>query len=207
MAKSQRRQIRLDSDDLAAASQILAYIARPHRPGSVDQLINAWICNSERPSRLEPKIGTLVKDLLNTFEAARWLQRSILSNFANTKEIMLPDSGLRFKVTGFPGVWPVTSLRRSALARAGGSEGSGNAFRDIWSKRRPVVHLALAAANEMGKLHRAQSSIGLDINLAVRDGSWVKPALLNAEAWARSAQSLSILPLGAQWHFSQRDSF
>jgi hypothetical protein len=207
VAKLERRQICLDADDLSAGVQILAYIARPHRPDSVAKIFDAWVNQTEKPSRLRPKIATTVKDLLNGFEAARWLQRAILSGGANNKEVFLLDSWQRVPVTGFPGSWPATSLRSNASSRAAEVEGIGNAFRDIWSKRKPILHLALAAGSEIGRLHHSQLIKGLDINLVVTDLSWVKPALAQAEGWAASAQTLSILPPALSWHFLQRDSF
>ncbi len=207
MAKLERLQICLDADDLVAGVQILAYIARPHRPVSVAKVFDAWVNQTEKPSRLRPKIDVTVRHLLNGFEAARWLQRAILSGAANNKEAFLLDSWQRVPVTGFSGSWPATSLRSNALLRANHVQDTGNAFRDIWSKRKPILHLALAAGSEIGRLHHSQLIKGLDINLVVTDLSWVKPALAQAEGWAASAQTLSILPPALSWHFFQRDSF
>lgn len=207
MAEIHRRKIYLDAGDLAAGAEILAYIARPHRPESVIKVIDGWLNQTEKPSRLRPKIDTLVKDLLNGFEAARWLHRAILSGAANTKKIVLFESGEKLKVSEFPGSWPVSSLRSSALKKAYEDYAAGNTFRDIWSRRKPILHLALAAGNEIGKLNKSKAVSGLDMNLVVTDWSWVKPTLVQAEGWAFSAQKLSILPLALPWHFLQRDSF
>jgi hypothetical protein len=207
VAEIHRRKIYLDAGELAAGAEILGYIARPHRPESVIKVIDGWLNQTEKPSRLRPKIDTLVKDLLNGFEAARWLQRAILSGAANTKKIVLLETGQKLNVSGFPGSWPVTSLRSSALKKTYDVEGTGNTIRDIWSRRKPILHLALAAGNEIGKLNKSKAVSGLDINLAVTDWSWVKPTLVQAEGWAVSAQQLSILPLALPWHFLQRDSF
>jgi hypothetical protein len=101
----------------------------------------------------------------------------------------------------------VRSLARRQLpSKRRDLEAEGNVIRDIWSKRKPVAHLAAAAANGIALEHRTNNISGFDLEMAVFNPVWVAAALEEAESRARGAAlagAFRILDL----HRFHRDSF
>lgn len=184
-----RQEIRLSADNRAAALEVIAWIARPHRAEQTVALLQDWLGRSEKPSRINPKMARLEGDLLRAIKAASWLQSAILAKGSERLPVM--DSYKR-------------SFRQMA---ADGSQyeqhedSIGNEIRNVWSRRKPVAHLALAVGNEIGRLNNEQGVEGFDWRLVIGSPDWVVPALKQAEQWARSAQALEIVPAEGLTHF------
>jgi len=88
IATPERPVVRVTDNDLIAAMQILACIARPHRPASGGELLQMWFWSRKhyrreklpelgelqflkkkwsQQNRIEPKLKTFSKDLFNAF--------------------------------------------------------------------------------------------------------------------------------------------
>lgn len=153
----ERKEVWLDADDTIAAMQILACIARPNRPDLAGELMQQWFWARKRhrreqvpdlPFRLKKKgeierqLGALKDDVLQAFIAARWFNRMIQQKSPNQSNV---GNGLK-----------KTSLRKMA-----GVEGKlepqdnriGNVITKIWTPRRPVLHMALAAGSAIVATH------------------------------------------------------
>jgi hypothetical protein len=188
---AERREIRLDDHDVLAAAQILSWIARPHRPESGMKVLNHWYVelqrdrgkvvpdlpfNLMRRNRIEAQFRRLEADCLIGFRAGTWLNWKILS--------------------AAPGPWlgginvSTRELgRRRASARQAKPENEtpNNEIRSIWSKRKPVAHLALAAANSIGARYAAHDLRGFGLSWTILNPDWVADALARSEDWFRSA--------------------
>lgn len=187
------KEIWLDENDTVAAAQILAWIARPHRPASAIKVLNHWYWiahrkrggilpdmpfSLEKPGRLEPSFLKLEADCLMAFRAGSWAQSAILKN--------TPAPWFKSFSVG---------IRARAAVHAG-EDSAGNAIRDIWSRRRPVAHMCLAAGNAIGRLHREQGWIGFGLAGTMRDTSWVQEAIQQAPQWSRTlAQMPGAVPM------------
>lgn len=189
MTEVQRHEVWLAADDNQAALQILAHVSRPHRLEQSVELLKDWMARTGKPSRIEPKMATFQKDLMRAIEAAAWLQNAILAKGSERLPVM-------------------KSYKRSlrSMAAKGSDyeqheEGIGNVIRDVWLKRKEQVHLALAAGNEIGRLHHDNGIKGLDWRLVTTNTTWVEPTLVQSERWAKSADALAIVPLGKLHHF------
>ena len=227
----QRPVVRVTDNDLLAAMQILACIARPPNPkeplkqGKLEaggNLLQAWFWSRKRHrgdktpeldflhaksfqrSRIEDKLRTFSKDLYNAFEAGRWLQYKILGD----------ASRLDPSLSGFRGIslrslaadhWNRKNATRLAYDHGytySGLDDASNIRASIWTKRRPVVHMALAARNAIGSaaLDREQPSEELkrlsaawfaltpECERAYSEGEWDAPVFAE---WNRLSKAIS----------------
>jgi hypothetical protein len=206
----ERYAIRVDDDDLIAAAQILAWIARPHRPESAVKLLNEWylrlliirgVSSTELPflpdkkGRLDPKFYRLQTECMTGFRAGTWLNWKILSA-APHKWFASVDISTR------------ELGRRRAQARHAVPENElpDNEIRDVWSKRKPIAHLALGAGQAIGRSLAAEGLQGFGLSKALLNPGWVNVAIASAEEWAHSASSVGV-PEGTVLHRFHRDTF
>jgi hypothetical protein len=202
---TERRSIRLDDNDLVAGAQILSWIARPHRPESAVKILNHWYWELQRDrgkqipdlpfalskrNRIELQFRRLEADCLTGMRAGVWLQWKVLEN---SQHPWFTDAG--------------TSTRELARRRAetkGTNTDPANEIRDIWQKRKPVLHLALSAGDALGRWLTERDLYGFGLSGAVLDPSWVPDAIERSEKWCRSASQF--FPAENFYHF-HRDTF
>lgn len=190
-----RRQITLASDDTAAAAQILAWIARPHRQEDAEGILRQFVMKHwqmaegtppdgfalDKPSRLQPRLLTLQDDIQKAFKAARWFQAMVLRG----------DGSSAF--SGFDKI----SKRKLAADYSGYHQREnaiGPTIKRLWKAREAVAHMCIAAGNSIGRLHVECGQKGLDLRLPMfHAGEWVSDAVAQAEGWARTADHFGII--------------
>ena len=203
---SDRREIILDSENVTAAAQILAWIALPHRPQSGVDLLNNWFWARRRhrrepvpdlpfdlkkPNRLGPQLETFRQRTLTAFRAGMWFE---------TKTMSGPNRPAIF--SGFD-----VSTRHLAYKRAGLRDTApANEIRDVWSRRKSVAHLAAGAGNAIAQVHAARGVPGFDLEMTLFDPVWVEEAISQSESRARAASLLGAFDLSKLHHF-HRDTF
>lgn len=191
---AERYALRIDGDDTVAAAQILACIARPpceempDRHEKAIKVLNHWYWANhrkaggempkitfplEKPGRLVGPMLRLQEDCLTAFRAGAWLQ------FALLKEA--PHHWFNSCDVG------VTALATDRV----GMENRGNEITRVWSRRKPVLHLCLAAGNALGRHHRERGWNGFGLTGAMLQPSWVNEAIEQSEDWARTILRLS----------------
>lgn len=184
-----RHAIRLDDRDIVAAAQILAWIALPHRPEDGVNLLEKWFWGRRkyrgetspptdsdlRRSRLEPQLEKFRQYVLCGIRAGTWFAMRTLSG---------PDRSPMFRKFNVT----VRSLAKRRLpSNRRDSEAEGNVIRDIWSKRKPVAHLADAASDAIAAEHRAMNIASFDLEMTLFNSVWVAKAIDGAESRARAA--------------------
>jgi hypothetical protein len=184
---STRTDIRLDDEDTIAAAQILAWIARPHRPESAVKALNHWYWTYhrkagrdlpampfalEKPGRLQGPMLRLQAECLTAFRAGVWLQWTIFKDAPGPRL-----GGARHGVT-------------SLAALRVGMDDRGNEIAKVWSKRKPVAHMCLAAGNAIGRHHRERRWRGFGLAGAMLQPSWVGEAIEQSEEWAHTVSRL-----------------
>jgi hypothetical protein len=111
-------------------------------------------------------------------------------------------------VTHAPGPWFEQfdrSIRQLASRRASARKTEvSNEIRDIWSKRKPVAHLALSAANAIGRLHQTNNWAGFGLAGTLLAPTWVSEAINQSEEWFRSGST--VMEPSQFYHF-RRDTF
>ena len=179
-----RREIRLDDRDLIAGAQILAWIAMPHRPQPGVHLLEQWFWARRRfrkenvpglpfelskQNRIRSQLVQFNGRVLDGFRAGVWFDRRCLAG--------APGSGLIANGLRSLG----TSTRRLANSHAArnGVE-QGNAIRSIWSKRKPVLHLASAAAEVLAARYADEDRRGFDLERTVFWPNWVADTISRA---------------------------
>jgi hypothetical protein len=199
-----RREVILAHDDTAAAAQILAWIARPHRQADAEIVLKQFVMKYaqmagwtpdgvvlERPSRLEPRLLTLQGDVQKAIETARWFQAIALRGD---------------KSAAFTKFRPI-SKRELAADYSGyrqDEDAIGPKIQRLWKTREPVVHLCLAACNAIGRMQLERAQKGLDLRLPMfHAGEWVGEAIAQAEGWARTASAFGIVGENSLIHFSR----
>lgn len=209
----ERRAIRLDDHDLIAGAQILGWIALPHRPHDGANLMQQWYFARRRhrgqenpalpfdlkkPNRLAPQLVQFEARCLDAFRAGLWFD----------KQIMRGPNVIDGPIAGVMSV----SIHRLAAGRMKAKgidpveQGTGNAVRDIWSKRKPVAHLASALGMFLVTRSEREGQHGFDLERTVFDPVWIDEVLERAENRARHAIiSGAVQP--AQLHRFHRDSF
>ncbi|WP_271439759.1 hypothetical protein [Pontixanthobacter luteolus] len=177
LTSDHRPIVRVTENDLLAAMQILACIARPHNQGKLEaggKLLQAWFFARKRfrgeptpgldflhpksfqRSRIEPKLKTFSEDLWKAFEAARWLQAIILSSARDQHCWFQGFSHVTLRSLA-ANKWNTAPNRQAGFQSGELTEtipeedDAGNIRKSIWWKRRPIVHMALAAANEIAQ--------------------------------------------------------
>lgn len=207
----ERRSILLDQHNVVAAAQILSWVAMPHRPqAGVDLLCNwYWARRKHRgdtvldlpfdlkkPNRLEQQLETFRHRVLRGFRAGSWFQLRVLS--APNQSTWFAD----FDVS-------IRSLARRQLPpsrRGGESEAEGNPIRDIWSRRKPIAHMAIAAGDAIAEIHLQREVPGFDLEMTLFDPVWLVAALEAAESRAHGASLVGAFDL-SQMHRFYRDTF
>ncbi|MFN3846417.1 MAG: hypothetical protein ACK4RZ_11455 [Paracoccaceae bacterium] len=185
-----RREIWLDGNDTIAAAQIISWIARPKQPERAMKVLNHWYWIRHRklgnslpdecfnlmmPKRMEGQFLRIQdKDCRDAFRAAAWAQHAILKASPPMFGRKLSDRGIR------------------SLAAAGvdDEEQVGNEISKIWSKRKPVAHMCLAAGNAIGRHHRERGWCGFGLSGSLLQPTWVTEAIEQSEEWARSFRHL-----------------
>ncbi len=201
--------VRVTNDDCTAAMQILACIARPHRPASAGELMQQWLWARKRyrredlpddlavpvpdKDRIEAKLPALAKDIVNGLEAGQWLKTKWM---AESDGVIVKAFGKSIRQQGAQR-WNadhVGDIKRGEAHATSRDDQTATAKQRIWIKRRPVAHMALAVRNEMRE--------GLaDLEELVFNPSWVQASLERAEAYAEVATQLKILKPGEPWRF------
>lgn len=171
------REIRLDDDDLIAGAQILAWIAMPHRPQPGVRLLEQWYLARRRyrnetvpalpfplskQGRITAQLAHLNRRVLEGFRAGIWFDRRCFA--------VLPGDGPI--LSGLRGMGASTRQLAKSYADGNGIE-QGNAIRAIWSKRKPVLHLASAAAEVLASRYADEDRHGFDLERTVFWPNWV----------------------------------
>ena len=195
--------VRVTDDDRVAAMQILACIARPHRPASAGELMQQWFWARARHRReglplelalpvpdkdkLAAKLPALSKDIKAAIRAGDWLKMKCADE-VTSYGLSLRQQGAR--------QW--NAAHKADDHTTSRTDEAASAKQRIWNKRRPVVHMALAAREELRELHPE----GLpDLEAVVFHPIWVSGALQRAESYAEAAIRHQILRPGEPWRF------
>lgn len=200
-----RREIRLHDDDLIAGAQILAWIAMPHRPEQGVHLLEQWYWGRRRfrgeivpplpydlgkRSRLVPQLAQFNRRVLDAFRAGMWFHRRCLAT--------TPGNGIISQ--GLRGLGASTRTLAKSYADRNGVE-QGNAIRVIWSKRKPVLHLAYAAGEVLSARYWEEDRGGFDLERTVFWPNWVTDTISRAEQKANWATRDSTFQLSAFYRF------
>lgn len=202
-------ELRLDDHDLIAGVQILAWIAMPHRPQPGVRLLEQWFWARRRrrkenvPSlpfqlikqgRLVTQLAQFERRSLEAFRAGLWFDRRVWA--------ALPAGGPI--LTGIQSMGASTRRLANSYADRNGIE-QGNAIRTIWSKRKPVLHLASAAAEILASRHADEDRRGFDLERTVFQPDWVSETIERAEQKANFAAKLGVFPRACFYRFHRDD--
>jgi hypothetical protein len=133
--------------------------------------------NLKKPSRLAPQLSTFRYKVLQGFRAGQWFELRVLSGPNRPPMFIGVDVSIR-------------SLARRQLhpsRRGGEPEAEGNPIRDVWSRRKPLAHMAIAAMNSIAVVHEARKVRGFDLEMTLSDPVWVAEAIESSESRARTA--------------------
>lgn len=209
----ERRAIRLDNHDIIAAAQILAWIALPHRPHDGVNLMQQWYFARRRhrgqenpalpfdlkkPNRLEPQLVQFEARCLDAFRAGIWFDRQITRG----PNVVAGPIAKGMSVS----IHRLAARRMRAKGIDPVEEGTGNAVRDIWSKRKPVAHLASALCMCLATRLEREDRRGFDLERTMFDPVWIDQVLKGAENKARLAIISGAVPPAQLYRF-HRDSF
>ncbi len=205
----QRHEVRLDDRDLVAGAQILAWVAMPHRPQPGVRLLNQWFWARRRfrkesvpvlpfdlgkPNRLTPQLVQFDRRVLDAFRAGEWFDRRQLAS--------IPGDGIIFSVLRRSLGASTRQLAKSYADRNGIEQ--GNAIRAIWSKRKPVLHLASAAVEVLSARYADEDRQGFDLERTVFWPNWVADTINRAEQKAEAAARYGAFQL-SDFHRFHRD--
>jgi hypothetical protein len=201
---SDRKEICLDSNDVIAAAQIVSWIARPHRPESGVSILNQWYwinrkkaggslpnrfdLKLEKPGRIGRSFQKLEADCIMALRAGIWAQAAVLK--------ATPHHWFENFTTGIRALGEARAVERGSSA--------GNEIRDVWSKRKSVAHLCLAATNALAAHHQKRNWIGFGLRGAMLEPDWVSEAIEHSHEWSRS---LAKLPNASPTIHFYRDNF
>lgn len=201
--------VHVTDEDLIAAMQILACIARPLEPARAGELMQQWFWARRRSrrvnflpelaipvpdkDRINSKLPALAKDIKAAIRAGDWLKMKWAAE-STSFGLSLRQQGAR--------QWNAAhkaDIERGKLGPTASRENeAASAKQRIWNKRRPVVHMALAVREELRELHPE----GLpDLEAVVFNPVWVPGALIRAEGYAEVAIKHKILKPGEPWRF------
>lgn len=174
MSNDDRPIVRVTDNDLLAAMQILACIARPCPQSKLEaggKLLQAWFWARKRQrgeptpeldfihpksfqrNRIEPKLRTFSNDLWSAFRAGLWLQGKILGNASTQHHWFKGFSGISVRSLSAEH-WNQKNADKVAMGNGfttSRDDDAGNIRKSIWHKRRPVLHMALAAGNAIAQ--------------------------------------------------------
>lgn len=213
----ERPIVRATGNDLLAAMQILACIARPYDPVATvraGKLMQQWfwarkrhrregfpaelkICVPDK-DRIAPKLDKLSKDIRDALRAGEWLKLQIWTRSAARNGVT---------VKGFSiGALAARQWNHENCEEIAGGEAWIKSTDDqaapmrkrVWIKRRPVLHMALAVREELREIYPD----GLpDLEAVVFNPAWVAGALDRAEGYAAAAIEHKMLEPGEPWRF------
>ena len=208
---AERRAIRLDARDMVAGAQILSWIALPHRPAHGVALLNHWYWARRRfrgesvpalpftlkkLSRIEGQLQNFNARVMDAFLAGVWFQRRQLT--------VLPDSGglILSAVKAWSASTRTLAQRRADLR----GTAQPQEIRAIWSTRKPVLHLALAAGEMLAEHYHSEGRQGFDLERTVFWPNWVPATIDRAERIASQACRFGAFEPHQFYRF-HRDSF
>lgn len=201
--------VRVTDEDLIAAMQILACIARPQQPARAGELMQQWFWARKRhrreglppelaipvpdKDRISSKLPALAKDIKAAIEAGDWLKMKWAAEETFFGFSLRQQGARRWNASHKADI-----LQGKIAATASRENEAASAKQRIWNKRRPVVHMALAVREELRELHPE----GLpDLEAVVFNPVWVSGALRRAEGYAEAAIRHKILKPGEPWRF------
>lgn len=203
---SGRQEIRLDDADLVAAAQILAWIARPSHPEHGTHLMEQWFY-ARRRFRREPvpplpfevgrrcritsQLALFNQRLLEGFRAGLWFNRRCCS----TLPVASPFA------QQFSAAWGSSTRQMAKLYADRNGIEQCNAIRAIWSRRKPVLHLAWAAAEVLSERYRDEARRGFNLERTVFWPNWVDETIKRAERKADFAALYCGFPLSGFYRF------
>jgi hypothetical protein len=162
----ERIRERLDDNDTIAAAQILSWIARPHR--RLESSFSLLLPSEKKPYIVESQRPAFRKDFLRGLEAGRWFDAKALAAD--------PDWESR---TLFPPEHSSTRrMARRSASRLNLDE--DNAIKRVWSKRKPIAHIASAARTALVTKSLVNDLL-LDPWAFVADPDWVQGVIHEAE--------------------------
>ena len=198
----ERPAVRLDDDDMIAGAQILAWIARPHRPDSAMKILDHWRRELQRGwgrpdpvpgaslmrrNLIERQFRRLEWQCLGGFRAGQWFQTAILQRAPHPWFDAFTDG-----------------VTRLATARVdGGASAISNEMR-AWSNRKPVAHLCLSSGNALGRWLYHRELHGFGLSGALLHPTWVSEAIDMSEQWARDMPGQIDVRKAVRFH---RDTF
>lgn len=169
----ERREVRLDDADVIAGAQILGWIAFPNRHEHGFRTLQQWAMRRQfargeiegipawfdKPNRLQLRINTLEKQLVQGLRAGDWLAKRIC------KEADTPLSG------AFGRGRNAQALRENKLIQirddTDHESDLGDIDRDFWRKRAPILHLASAAVFAILDAHTVEGREHFDLGRTV----------------------------------------
>lgn len=203
----ERLSINLAEQDLIAGVQLLAWVALPHRPQHGVSLLENWFWSRrafrkqsvptlpfalKKRSRFECQLRQFEANLIDGVRAGLWFQRHI---FAKS-----PGQGaLASQVRA----WGASTRRLAGRESSRKGTEPGNEIRRIWSKRKPVRHLALAFGEVIADLHFEEGRLSFDLERTVFQPDWIERTLERAEELARVAANLNVCPIEGFYRFSR----
>jgi len=205
---------------MVAGAQILAWIAMPHRPQPGVRLLNQWFWARRRfrkervpvlpfelgkPNRITAQLVQFDRRVLDAFRAGAWFDRRRVFDhwrwIDREKLTVLPEGSPI--VAGLRGFGASTRQLAKSYAGRNGIE-QGNAIRAIWSRRKPVLHLASAAAEVLAARYADENRQGFDLERTVFWPNWVADTIDRAEQKAEAAARYGVFPL-SDFHRFHRD--
>lgn len=208
---AERRAIRLDARDMVAGAQILSWIALPHRPAHGVALLNHWYWARRRfrkegvpalpftlkkLNRIEGQLQNFNARVSDAFLAGVWLQRRSFS--------ALPGEG--GPIASMLKAWGASTKSQAQRRAVLRGTAQSQEIRDIWSRRKPVLHLAWAAGETLADRYHCEGRQGFDLERTVFWPDWVPATIDRAEQIASQVCRFGAFDPG-QFHRFHRDSF
>lgn len=210
-----RPVVRVTGNDLVAAMQILACIARPTRPADAGDLMQQWFWarkrsrREDRPEifdikipdkdRISAKLPALAKDLANAFEAGRWLKSKLMAE-SDCVIVKAFGSSIRQEAANRWNKERNAAILRDTARVTSRDDETAIAKQRIWIKRRPVAHMAMAVREQI----REEFPDGFNgLEELVFHPIWVPEALERAEDYHNSALQHKIVKNGESWLFQR----
>ena len=210
----ERSIVRVTDEDRLASMQILACIARPHRPASAGELMQQWFWARKRHRReglpenlavrvpdkdkVAPKLDKLSTDIRDALKAGEWLKLQWAVKSAANNGVKVKGFSLRAMAAK---EWNRRNKEQIELDNdwiGSRDDRTASVRQKVWIKRRPVAHMALAVREELRELHPQ----GLpDLEAVVFNPAWVPAALERAEGYAEAAIHHEILKPNEPWLF------
>lgn len=199
---AERREVRLDDQDLIAGAQILGWLAFPDRPQQGVRTIQQWLIRRQqareefigelpfrldKPNRLQLRINTMNKQLRRRLRAGDWLAKR-MGKAAGTPLSMAMGMGLNALARRENQLLQFQFAEQSEIDRD-----QPNLIRDYWTASLPVIHLAKASLFSILEAYRKEGRDGWHLERTVFWPDWVPGAIAWSENTAGFAAQLGLV--------------